>query len=189
MRPADVVVDQYTLAEHPLPKPGAATKKDERGIVAMIASSVEMPGAAILAGTAALRGGAGKLQIVAPHSVASAIATAVPEARVVGVESCDGEIDQTELGRCAELLRGADAVLVGTGTLDTKRAPELVVEVLRHLDDHTTLILDAAALAVFESHASAVIQRQRWPLPTRQSRRRGSTGRCGPVFRSTADLQ
>ena len=156
LRPADVVVDQHTLAEHPLPNPSAETKKDERGVVAMIASSVEMPGAAILAGTAALRGGAGKLQIVAPHTVASAIAIAVPEARVVGVASCDAEIDPAELGRCAELLRGADAVLIGTGTLDTKRAPELVVEVLRHLDDHTTLILDAAALAVFESQGDAV---------------------------------
>ena len=47
----------------------------------------------LLAGVAALRAGAGKLQIATAASVAPQLALAVPEARVIGLaETEDGEI-------------------------------------------------------------------------------------------------
>ncbi len=48
----------------------------------VIGGATEMPGAVILAGVAALRAGAGKLQIATCRSIAQAVAVTVPEARV-----------------------------------------------------------------------------------------------------------
>ena len=51
----------------------------------VIGGSVEVPGAALLAGIAALRAGAGKLQIATGRSVAPHLGLAVPEALVAGL--------------------------------------------------------------------------------------------------------
>src|SRR3954454_19338928 len=45
------------LREHPLPEPEKEGDKKERGRVLVIAGSVEVPGAAVLAGLGALRAG------------------------------------------------------------------------------------------------------------------------------------
>ena len=73
------------LARWPLPKPGEDADKEDRGHVLIVAGSVEMPGAALLAAVAALRAGAGKLTIAAPAGIAYGLAFSVPEARVVGL--------------------------------------------------------------------------------------------------------
>lgn len=51
----------------------------------VVAGSSELPGAALLAGTAALRIGAGKLQIATAKSIAPQLGVAMPEARVVAL--------------------------------------------------------------------------------------------------------
>jgi NAD(P)H-hydrate repair Nnr-like enzyme with NAD(P)H-hydrate dehydratase domain len=48
--------------------------------VLAVGGSAEIPGAVVLAATAALRAGAGKLQIATVRSAATHVATAVPEA-------------------------------------------------------------------------------------------------------------
>ena len=68
----------------PLPIP-AAGDKDDRGRVLVVGGSVEVPGAALLAGTAALRAGAGKLQIATCRSIAPQLGLALPEALVIGL--------------------------------------------------------------------------------------------------------
>ena len=68
-------------AAAPAPEDG---DKEDRGRALIVGGSRELPGAAILAGVAALRAGAGKLQIATDESVAVAIGIAVPEARVIG---------------------------------------------------------------------------------------------------------
>jgi len=69
-----------TLAHWPVPKPGEDADKEDRGHVLIVAGSVEMPDAALLAAVAALRAGAGKLTIAAPAGIALGLAFAVPEA-------------------------------------------------------------------------------------------------------------
>jgi hydroxyethylthiazole kinase-like uncharacterized protein yjeF len=154
--PADVIVDEATLRDHPLPDHRGDTNKDARGQVVVVAGSAETPGAALLAATAALRVGAGKLQIVTVSGNASALAVAVPEARVIGLPSQDGEIDASSLAGCARSLNEADAVLVGPGFLDPGPAAHIAAEVMRHLGPKTTLVVDAAALAVFHACADIV---------------------------------
>ena len=48
------------LRRWPLPSPSPTGDKEDRGNLLIIAGSAEIPGAAILAATAALRAGAGK---------------------------------------------------------------------------------------------------------------------------------
>ncbi|MBV9958804.1 MAG: NAD(P)H-hydrate dehydratase, partial [Acidobacteria bacterium] len=58
------------LRRMPLPQPSDDADKDERGRVLVIGGAPEMPGALILAATAALRAGAGKLRIATCRSIA-----------------------------------------------------------------------------------------------------------------------
>ena len=86
-----IEVDDALLRAWPLPAPDADGDKESRGRVLVVAGSREMPGAAVLAATAALRAGAGKLVIATPQSAAQTVAAAVPEARVVALpEASDG---------------------------------------------------------------------------------------------------
>jgi ADP-dependent NAD(P)H-hydrate dehydratase len=134
-----------------LPVPSAAGDKEERGRVLVIAGSRELPGAAVLAGTAALRAGAGKLVIATAHSVTTGVAIAVPEARVVGLaETTMGGLVCDEPQLLRDLAMQADTILVGPGMQDEASANALVVDLLRDLGN-AKVILDALAMiAVLE---------------------------------------
>src|SRR2546423_8376499 len=86
-------ITRRLLRGWPLPQPETGGDKDERGRVLVVGGSAEMPGAAILAATAALRAGAGKLRIATAARIAPSIAVAVPEARVFSLpETEDGAV-------------------------------------------------------------------------------------------------
>src|SRR3954452_8937165 len=82
-------VDAALLRAWPLPTPSMEADKQERGHVLVLGGSREMPGAVILAATAALRAGVGKLTIATGSSVAQLVALAIPEARVLGLAETD----------------------------------------------------------------------------------------------------
>ena len=143
-----VEVDDECLTGWPLPQPDADGDKEERGRVLVIAGSREMPGALILAATAALRAGAGKLAVATAASVARLVATALPEARVIELpETAAGGIDRGAVERVRELLSGADAILIGPGMKDEPAVCDFCAELLQHLSTQL-LVLDAAAMAV-----------------------------------------
>src|SRR5437763_2968400 len=71
------------LKKWPLPEPDQESDKEGRGRVLILGGSTEMPGAVILAGTAALRAGAGKLRIATCSSVEHSVGIEVPESRVI----------------------------------------------------------------------------------------------------------
>jgi hydroxyethylthiazole kinase-like uncharacterized protein yjeF len=141
-------VSADTLAVLPLPQHGDSDDKDARGAVLVVAGSVEVPGAALLAGLAALRAGAGKLQIATCRSVALDLAVAMPEARVTGLEeTADGEVAPEEADRLAERIKTCNAVLLGPGMMDGDTACALTSGILARLADATaSFVLDAAAL-------------------------------------------
>ena len=66
------------LCPLPLPETSSDADKEERGRVLVIAGSREIPGAAVLAATSALRAGAGKLAIATAASVSKSMAFAMP---------------------------------------------------------------------------------------------------------------
>jgi hydroxyethylthiazole kinase-like uncharacterized protein yjeF len=140
------MLDAATLRGWPLPQPEQDGDKEERGRTLVIAGSPELPGAALLAGTAALRAGAGKLMIATTRSAAPFVALAVPEARVIGLpETLEGGLEQEGTSLLEHLK--ADAVLVGPGMQDEPATCRFVRSLLSQLQG-APLILDALAMEV-----------------------------------------
>ncbi|WOB27585.1 MULTISPECIES: NAD(P)H-hydrate dehydratase [Xanthomonas] len=131
------------LRAMPLPLPGG--DKEQRGRVLIVGGSMRVPGAALLAGEAALRAGAGKLQIATAESVAPGMALAVPEALVLGL----GQNAQGEIVRGHRTLDAAmascDAAVIGPGMASTNTTAALVERAIAQAV--CTLVLDAGALS------------------------------------------
>jgi ADP-dependent NAD(P)H-hydrate dehydratase len=135
------------LRRWPLPLPIADADKSDRGIAMVAGGSSEIPGSLLLAGVAALRAGAGKLQIAAPRSAASSLGVALPEARVFALpETSDGHLDRKAGARAIDFARGADAILVGPGMLNDDAIRGFMDEVVRRVAEKQ-LVIDALALS------------------------------------------
>jgi ADP-dependent NAD(P)H-hydrate dehydratase len=120
------------------PLPSAGDSKYSRGQVVVVGGAAASPGAAILAGLAALRVGAGRLTLAVDDAVAGAVGVAVPESGVIG------------LGNTAALsgaVERADAVVVGPGLDDIDQAVDLLGLVRAALPTRAAAVLDAYALA------------------------------------------
>ncbi|WP_168627090.1 NAD(P)H-hydrate dehydratase [Cryobacterium sp. BB307] len=134
------------LREWPLPS-GAGSKYD-RGAILVVGGARRSPGAAMLAGLAALRVGAGRLTIAVAESVAIGVAVAVPESGVIGLaEDAAGSVRGNGLDRLEDELARADAVVVGPGLDDAHEAITLVSELPKLVGRSTLVLLDAYALA------------------------------------------
>jgi ADP-dependent NAD(P)H-hydrate dehydratase len=147
-RPAGgpLVITPALLRRWPLPQPDHDGDKEARGRVLVVGGAREMPGAVLLAAVAALRAGAGKLQIATPQSIAPWVATAVPESRVVGLsETRAGAVDLTATDLLVQQANEAACVLIGPGLLDEAATAKLVRALLPRLV-RPTVVLDAAAL-------------------------------------------
>jgi hydroxyethylthiazole kinase-like uncharacterized protein yjeF len=135
------------LRRNPIPGPREQGDKEDRGRVLVVAGSPEVPGAALLAATAVLRAGAGKVQLAVPAAIAAPLAVAIPEARIFSMrETPEGGIDPDEAERLVAHARDCRAVLVGPGMMDHEAAAKLTAALLRDAG-HVPIVLDAAALA------------------------------------------
>ena len=154
------IIDDALLRSRPLPIPEGGSK-DERGAVLIVAGSPGMPGAAILAGEAALRAGAGKLQIGTCASVAAHVGAAVLEALVIALpETSTGAIATDGASAIREHAKRARALVLGPGTQDQAATAALARTVISGLT--TPVVIDAAALecaepAAFADTAQAVL--------------------------------
>lgn len=149
-----VAVTPEFLRTHPLPRHEREGDKQSRGRVLVIAGSVEVPGAALLAGLGVLRAGAGILQIATCQSAAPHLAIAMPEAMVAGCrETPAGGIDPANAPRLTELGSGCDAVLIGPGMMDETAVEELTSELLKRLKT-PIFVLDASAFATLKTGAT-----------------------------------
>ena len=149
-----------------LPRHQEGDDKDGRGRVLVVAGSVEVPGAALLAGIGALRAGAGKLQMATCRSVAPHLAMAAPEALVSGLdETPGGGISPGEAERLAGRAGRCDALLLGPGMTDADGEACLLAErLLGGMEGGPCVVLDAAALPKLDAgggmlrrHAGRVI--------------------------------
>lgn len=139
--PAIRILSPPALRARPLPSPGG--DKEARGRVCVIGGSLQVPGAAMLSGEAALRAGAGKLQIATVRSAAVGMGLAVPEALVLGLN----EDAQGEMRGGSAVLEDAftecGALVIGPGMRATRFLSRLVQ---RAADAQGTVVLDAGAL-------------------------------------------
>ncbi|PNI07355.1 NAD(P)H-hydrate dehydratase [Arthrobacter sp. AFG7.2] len=141
------------LRDWPLPAPGE--DKYSRGSVLVIGGARATPGAALLAGTAALRAGAGKLTLAVGESVAVQLGVALPECGAMGLpENPDGSVTGEGLHRISSYLDRADTLLIGPGLDDQDLAEDLLHALLERetgtgrKDDGggPAVVLDAYAL-------------------------------------------
>lgn len=124
------------LAEHPLPE--ASGGKDDRGTLVIVGGPATCPGAVVLSGTAALRSGGGRVQLVVDPAVRAALGVAVPEVLVTAWDQ-EGAVPDA----VADQLRAADAVIVGPGH---DRMDEAVVHAIVEAAGDARVVLDAGAL-------------------------------------------
>lgn len=149
--PADAtVVTAPVLRDWPLPRPGG--DKEDRGRAVVVGGSTRTPGAVLLAAEAALRSGAGKLQVATVRDVAGQMAVAVPEALVEPLpQTPGGAVDPSAADVVCGLASQAAAVLLGPGLTDVDITADLVAKTLAALageaTDRCTVVLDALALA------------------------------------------
>src|SRR4051794_17767478 len=125
------VITPALLRDWPLPQPEG--DKHSRGTVLVIGGAAPTVGAVLLSGVAALRAGAGVVQLTCAPEVTTALAVAVPEALVLPWPA-DG---------VGELAEAADVVVVGPGLDDVEHAGRLLDEVTDAAGD---LVVDAYAL-------------------------------------------
>lgn len=142
--PAELLTP-HLLRGWPMPTPDDTADKHARGTALVVGGTVSTPGAVLLAGIAALRVGAGRLQIATVAETAVALGVAIPEAMVVGHPSdgsgslAAGFAEHLDAGRLGAVLIGPG--LGGDGVL------ELLTALLPRVRE-VPVVLDAAALNV-----------------------------------------
>jgi len=116
-RPEEHVITPALLRSWPLPDPQGGKKA--RGTVLVVGGSRFTPGAVLLAGVAALRAGAGVLQLAVDGDTAAALSIAVPEAKVVSLPAKGAALP----GELRELAEQADVLTIGPGERTAPHPP------------------------------------------------------------------
>lgn len=134
------------VARFPLPSLDQAQDKEGRGAVLVVAGSAMVPGAAVLTGTAALRAGAGKLQLAAPPQAVFHLALAMPEAAVIKAPGTRrGDLGATAAAALRRAVEQADAIVMGPGMVDEAATADLVARLFA-AECRASVVLDAAAM-------------------------------------------
>ena len=134
------LIERETI-KHLIHRPQKFAHKGSMGHGLLIAGSADMPGAAILAATAALRGGIGKVTVHSPSKVCDILPTVIPEAIL------SRDADSESFSRIDfESHPGINAIAIGCGLGKSKAATIGLKNVLDEVNE--PLILDADALNI-----------------------------------------
>jgi hydroxyethylthiazole kinase-like uncharacterized protein yjeF len=121
------------------------SNKGKFGHVLVVAGSRQKPGAAAMAGLAALRGGAGLVTVACPASAIASIAAHSPELMMEPLpETAAGEIAAAAFHRIVELASKRTPVAIGPGIGTDDETRGVVLRLCRDL--HAPLVIDADAL-------------------------------------------
>src|SRR4051812_44250475 len=152
-QPDATLITPQVLRGWRLPEPTGG--KESRGSILVVGGSTETIGAVLLAAEAALRSGAGKLQVVVPSKVAPHVSISLPEALVRGVPSTEaGAIRASSAELIPALAQGAWGVLMGRGMADEPGAGGLVEQLLPELEGRVAL--DALGIAAVTADPSCL---------------------------------
>jgi ADP-dependent NAD(P)H-hydrate dehydratase len=142
--PEHDLITAQLLRSWPLPTPTGG--KEARGQILIVGGSAEVPGAVLLAAEAALRAGAGKLQVATVASVVSSLSVNLPEALVRALpETPDGAVAADAAERVRDLAAGAAAVLIGPGMVDKEQTQGFTDRLLQYVE--CPVVLDALGMA------------------------------------------
>lgn len=140
-------LDRAWLNDNPLPPLAKGGDKNARGRVLVVGGAEFVPGALRLTGEAALRAGAGKLQMATVRAAAMSLAVLVPEAAMIALPADDdGEIAAEAAEMLADRLKHCDTLVLGPGMSANERTEQVVAAMLGGSATGQTIVLDAAAL-------------------------------------------
>lgn len=114
------------------------------GRVLLVAGSLGMTGAAVLACQGALRAGAGLVKLLVPSSLNPIFEGSLPEVITSPVREANGHLIRESLDGQEELLEEADVVAVGPGLSRFAGTLELVARLIESFDG--PMVVDADAL-------------------------------------------
>jgi ADP-dependent NAD(P)H-hydrate dehydratase / NAD(P)H-hydrate epimerase len=134
----------------------ASGHKGDYGHALIVAGSVGKSGAAVLAGWAALRAGAGLVTVATPEPVLPIVASHIPEIMtepLAATESGTISLRALEYDRFSSLLKDKRALAIGPG-LTTQTETQQFVRTIVSKRESIPIILDADGLNAFDGHAA-----------------------------------
>lgn len=137
-----------------LPQRPPAGHKGTFGHILLVAGSSGMTGAAILAGRAALRAGAGLLTMAVPASQAASVHAALPEALVASLAEESGHIVPAAVAGLDAAFRRATVLAIGPGLARDEGACVAVRAAIHAFDGH--VVVDADGLFALARHPESV---------------------------------
>lgn len=142
-----VTLDRAWLRAHPLPALAGEIDKNERGRVLVVGGSMFVPGALRLTGEAALRAGAGKLQLATVEAAAMALGVLVPEAAMIALPHDDkGDITAEAADVLARAASSCDAMILGPGMMEGDESKAFLARLLAAPAEGLAIVLDAGCL-------------------------------------------
>jgi NAD(P)H-hydrate epimerase len=139
----------------------ADSHKGTYGHVLLLAGSVGKPGAAILAGRAALRSGAGLVTIATPEPVQHIVAAGLPEYMTEPLKPTkSGALSLRSLvdGKFGKLEEGKSALAIGPGLGKHRQTQEFIRTIVAQTE--LPVVLDADGLNAFDGHAGSLRKRK-----------------------------
>jgi hydroxyethylthiazole kinase-like uncharacterized protein yjeF len=150
-------LDPSWLAAHPLPQPDTDTDKNRRGRVLVGGGSETVPGALRLTGEAALRAGAGKLQLATVERAAMPLGVRVPEAASFPLPANPaGELGDDAGNVLADYLERCDTLVLGPGMGAEAPAEAILKPIVARPCPDRTMVFDAAMLAAVGAMPDAI---------------------------------
>ena len=154
-------VSTYELVGRALPPRHPNTHKGDYGRVLIVGGAPGMTGAAIMAGKAALRAGAGLVQVALPQSLNIAVETAALEVMSFPLPETEaGTIAPEALNALADRLNWADVIAVGCGISRNERTQTFVRQLVAQVDK--PMVIDADGLIALAGH-SEILRRRKSP--------------------------
>jgi len=152
-------VATHELVQRVLPPRHPNTHKGDYGRVLIIGGAPGMSGAAIMAGKAALRTGAGLAQVALPQSLNIAIEASTLEVMSFPLPETDaGTIALEALNVLSSRLEWADVIAVGCGISRNEQTQTFVRQLVAQVDK--PMVIDADGIIALAGHSEILLQRK-----------------------------
>jgi ADP-dependent NAD(P)H-hydrate dehydratase len=152
MQPPSIPLTMVTELPR-LPPRAPDSNKGQFGRILVVAGSRGMTGAAILCGSAALRGGAGLVRVATPQGVLPIVAGGNPCYMTAPLhQDEDGRLDASAENELLALARANDVVAIGPGLGRSSSMTTLLAALLERFP--SAVVLDADGLNAFAQHTS-----------------------------------
>lgn len=156
-------IDALWRRDHPLPSISGGLDKDARGRVMVVGGSGFVPGAVRLTAEAAMRAGAGKVQVAMPAEHGVALGALLPEMGIIGLPvDAEGEIAAGAADILLHRLERCAALVLGCGMAERPQTAGLLAELAKGATAEGALVIDAGMLTAMRdpdaSRAVAALQ-------------------------------